>query len=159
MHRNVKINPHHLLYKTSAIIFSSLLPGLAASAQETCDLNVRNSSGSSIGRIESNGDIRNSSGSLIGSFRSGSVRNSSGSSIGRIDPDGSIRNGSGSKIGNIDMDGTLRNSNGSIIGRVTLDGTVRNSSGSSRGRFENYVPACRHAAAAYLFFFEPLYNH
>lgn len=78
--------------------------------------------------------------------------------IGRIDQDGTVRNSSGSKIGEVAMDGTLRNLSGSKIGSINLDGTVRTSSGSSAGRFEDYVPACRHAAAAYLFFFEPLYN-
>ena len=50
---------------------------------------VYNSSGSSCGKIESNGTIRNSSGSSVGRFDSdGTIRNSSGSSIGKIDRDG-----------------------------------------------------------------------
>ena len=45
---------------------------------------VYNSSGSSCGKIESNGTIRNSSGSSVGRFDSdGTIRNSSGSSIGK----------------------------------------------------------------------------
>ena len=64
---------------------------------------VYNSSGSSCGKIESNGTIRNSS----------------GSSVGRFDSDGTIRNGSGSSIGKIDRDGTMRNSSGSSIGRAS----------------------------------------
>ena len=44
---------------------------------------VYNSSGSSCGKIESDGTIRNSSGSSVGRFDSdGTIRNSSGSSIG-----------------------------------------------------------------------------
>ena len=61
---------------------------------------VYNSSGSSCGKIESNGTIRNSSGSSIGRFDSdGTIRNSSGSSIGKVESDGTVRNSSGSSIG------------------------------------------------------------
>jgi 5-fold beta-flower protein len=143
-----------------AVALLAVVVGIpAAFAQEACQLTVRGSSGSSIGRIDSDGTFRGSSGSSIGRFASGTVRNKSGSSIGRVDANGTIRNGSGSAIGKVEADGTLRGSSGSRIGRIESNGTVRNSSGSSRGRFDGYVPACRYAAAAYLFFFEPLYNH
>ena len=91
-------------------------------------------SGSSIGKIESNG----------------TVRNASGSSIGKIESDGTIRNGSGSSIGKVESDGTVRNSSGSKIGKVESDGTVRNGNGSSIGKVQG-VP--RQWVAAYFFFF------
>ena len=57
-----------------------------AHAIEFGAVTIRNSSGSSIGRVD--GD--------------GTIRNSSGSSVGRIDGDGTIRNGSGSSVGRVD---------------------------------------------------------
>ena len=61
---------------------------------------VYNSSGSSCGKIESDGTIRNSSGSSIGKLdNDGTVRNSSGSSMGKVESDGTVRNSSGSSIG------------------------------------------------------------
>ena len=61
---------------------------------------VYNSSGSSCGKIESNGTIRNSSGSSVGRFDSdGTIRNSSGASIGKVESDGTVRNSSGSYSG------------------------------------------------------------
>ena len=61
---------------------------------------VYNSSGSSCGKIESDGTIRNSSGSSVGKFDSdGTIRNSSGSSIGKVESDGTVRNSSGSYSG------------------------------------------------------------
>ena len=131
-----------------------------AGAYQGCSLTVRNGSGSSVGRIDSDGTFRNGSGSSVGRFEEGgTVRNASGSSIGKVEPDGTIRNASGSSIGEIEQDGTLRGSSGSSIGRIEDDGTVRNSSGSSRGKFDGYYPACRHISAAYLFFFEPLHTY
>ena len=51
---------------------------------------LRNTSGSSIGKVESDGTVRNASGSRIGRIeRDGTIRNSSGSSIGKaesVDP-------------------------------------------------------------------------
>src|SRR3989337_1703469 len=65
-------------------------------------------------------ELRNSSGSQTGKMDSdGTVRNSSGSKIGKIDSDGTVRNSSGSKIGSIDKDGTLRNDSGSKIGSAS----------------------------------------
>src|ERR1035437_5124224 len=62
-------------------------------------------------------DLRSSSGSSTGKIDSdGTIRNSSGSSVGKIDSDGTIKNSSGSSIGKIDSDGTVRNSSGSSIG-------------------------------------------
>src|ERR1039458_5185496 len=62
-------------------------------------------------------DLRSSSGSSTGKIDSdGTIRNSSGSSVGKIDSDGTVRNSSGSSIGKIDSDGTVRNSSGSSIG-------------------------------------------
>ncbi len=148
-----------LLYLAVLIVFGSLCLVISASAQSACKLTVRNRSGSSIGRIDSNGTIRDASGSTIGRFDSGTVRGASGSSIGRVDSNGTIRNRSGSTIGRVDSKGILRNSSGASVGKIDSNGTVRNKSGASKGRFDGYVPACRHLAAAYLFFFEPLYNH
>ena len=80
------------------ILAASLVMASGAMAQT-----VYNSSGSSCGKIESNGTIRNSSGSSVGRFDSdGTIRNSSGSSIGKIDRDGTFRNSSGSSIGRLD---------------------------------------------------------
>ena len=45
-------------------------------------------------------DLRNSSGSQTGKIESdGTVRNSSGSRIGKVESDGTLRNASGSRIG------------------------------------------------------------
>ena len=62
-------------------------------------------------------ELRSSSGSSTGKIDSdGTIRNGSGSSIGKVDSDGTVRNSSGSSIGKIDSDGTVRNSSGSSIG-------------------------------------------
>ena len=127
-------------------------------SQESCGLNVRDRSGSAIGKIEANGAIRDRSGSAIGSFDRGTVRDRSGSAAGRVDSDGTIRSRSGSSIGRVEDNGTLRNRSGTAVGRIDADGTVRTGSGSSAGRFEGYGSGCRHVAAAYLFFFEPLHD-
>jgi len=57
-----------------------------AGAIEIGAVTIRGSSGSSIGRVDSDGTIRNDS----------------GSSVGRIEKDGTIRNGSGSSVGKAD---------------------------------------------------------
>jgi len=111
---------------------------------------IRNSSGSSTGRIDNDGTIRNSSGSSVGRIdNDGTIRNGSGSSIGRIDNDGTIRNGSGSSVGRLDTDGTVRNESGSSIGKIDSDGTIRNSSGSSIGS----ANGIKKSWAAVVFFF------
>ena len=62
-------------------------------------------------------DVRNSSYSMIGKIDSdGTVRNSSYSMIGKVESDGTVRNSSYSMIGKIDNDGTVRNSSYSTIG-------------------------------------------
>ncbi|HTB07487.1 MAG TPA: hypothetical protein VK806_11090 [Bacteroidia bacterium] len=76
----------------SAMVF---MFSTSVSAQE-----LRSSSGSSTGKIESDGTIRNGSGSSVGKIdNDGTIRNESGSSIGKIDDDGTVRNDSGSSIG------------------------------------------------------------
>ena len=81
---------------------------------------LRNSSNSYIGKIESDGTVRNSSNSCIGKIeRDGTIRNSSNasnSSIGKVESNGTVRNGSNSSIGKIESDGTVRNSSNSCIG-------------------------------------------
>lgn len=145
-------------YSISAIIVCLLLVGVDARGQEACSLVVRGAGSSTVGRIDSDGAIRDASGRNIGRFKGGTVRNGSGSSIGRIDQNGTVRDRSGSTIGRVEDDGDMRNANGSFIGKITSGGAVRNKNGASRGRFDNYVPACRHVAAAYLFFFDPLHS-
>jgi hypothetical protein len=140
-----------------AIVVGSICFGVYAAPQEACKLTVRNASGTSIGRIDSDGTIRNKNGSTIGRFKEGKVRDSSGSTIGRVDANGAIRNRSGTTIGRLDANGKLRDNSGTSVGRIDSDGTVRNRSGTTVGRFDGYFPACRYEAAAYLFFFEPLY--
>ena len=67
--------------KALRVLFLSIVMLMASSAMAQT---VYNSSGSSCGKIESDGTIRNSSGSSIGKVESdGTVRNSSGSSIGK----------------------------------------------------------------------------
>jgi hypothetical protein len=129
-----------------------------ARGQEACSLTVRSASGSSVGRIDSRGIFRSGSGATVGRFVKGVVRDRAGASIGRVDSDGTIRDRSGSRIGRVEQDGTLRGASGARVGRIDPDGTVRTSSGGRGGRFDGYVPACRRAAAAYLFFFEPLHH-
>jgi hypothetical protein len=97
--------------------------------------------------------IRNSSGSTVGSVESdGTIRNSSNSSVGKIENDGTVRNGSNSSVGKIESDGTVRNSSNSSIGKVESDGTIRNSSNSSVGKVEGYSSELRGMVAAVLFF-------
>ena len=64
---------------------------------------MTNSSGNSIGKVESDGTIRNSSGNRVG----------------KVDRDGTIRNSSGNKIGKIESDGTIRNSSGNSVGKAS----------------------------------------
>ena len=52
-----------------------------------------------------------------------------------------------------------RDRSGANVGRIDGDGAVRDRSGSLSGRFQGYEPAHRHAAAAYLVFFNPLHGH
>jgi len=141
-------------YQSAALILCALLAALSVDAQESCSLTVRKATGTSVGRIDSNGYIRNASGASVGRFDKGTVRDKSGAATGRVDPDGTIRKSSGAAIGRVDSKGRLRNSSGACVGRIDPDGTIRNSSGASRGRFDGYTPACRNIAAAYLFFFE-----
>ena len=131
---------------------------LTAVAWASTRMTVRDSAGSSIGRIDDDGAVRNRTGSRIGSIEApGTVRDRSGSSIGRVDSDGTIRGSSGSRSGRVDEDGTLRNQSGASIGR--LDGcTVRNRSGSSCGRFDGCSSSDRLTMAAYLFFFDHLHE-
>jgi hypothetical protein len=145
-------------HSIAATIVCILLVGVDARGQEACSLVVRGAGGSTVGRIESDGTIRDVSGRDIGRFKGGTVRNGSGASIGRIDQNGTVRDRSGSTIGKVDDDGDMRNASGSFIGKITPVGAIRNKNGASRGRFDNYVPVCRHVAAAYLFFFEPLHS-
>ena len=112
---------------------------------------VRNSSYSTIGHIDSDGTVRNSSYSTIGHIDSdGTIRNSSYSAIGHIDNDGTIRNSSYSAIGHVDKDGTVRNSSYSAIGHIDSDGTIRNSSYSTIG----HAKGIKREWAAVWFFFD-----
>jgi hypothetical protein len=124
-----------------------------AHAIELGAVTIRNSGGSSIGRVDADGTLRDDSGSAIGRIdRDGTVRGSSGGSIGRIDGDGTVRGRSGSSIGRVDADGQIRGGGGSAVGRIDGDGTIRNASGSSVGRVDGYSPGLRHMVAAVLFF-------
>ena len=97
---------------------------------------LRDGSGNSIGRVDSDGTLRNGS----------------GNSIGKIDKDGTVRNGSGNSIGRVDSDGSIRNGSGNSVGRIDSDGTIRNGSGNSVGKAEGYSSDLRHMVAAVLFF-------
>ena len=67
-----------MIMKALRIIILALVTMFASGAMAQT---VYNSSGSSCGKIESDGTIRNSSGSSVGRFDSdGTIRNSSGSS-------------------------------------------------------------------------------
>ena len=79
---------------------------------------IRNSSGSYMGKIESSGRVYNSSGSYSGRFDGDRVYNSSGSYIGRIESGGRVYNSSGSYIGRIESGGRIYNSSGSYIGEA-----------------------------------------
>ena len=63
---------------TLAFIIGLLMFATPSEAQT-----LRNGSGSTVGKVESNGTVRNRNGSSIGKFES----------------DGTVRNGSGSRIG------------------------------------------------------------
>ena len=129
-------------------LFLLLALGLASCAMNAQDL--RNSSNSYIGKIESDGTVRNSSNSSVGKIeRDGTIRNSSNTSIGKIESDGTIRNGNNSSIGKVESDGTVRK-NGSSVGKIEKDGTVRNSSNSCIG-YAKGVPV---KYAALFFFFD-----
>ena len=79
----------------------ALLLFMAATvAQDGYAQTIRNSSNSTVGKIESDGTIRNSSNSYIGKIESdGTVRNSSNSYMGKVETDGTVRNSSNSTIG------------------------------------------------------------
>jgi hypothetical protein len=78
-----------MIMKALRIIILAIVTMMASGAMAQT---VYNSSGSSCGKIESDGTIRNSSGSSVGRFDSdGTIRNSSGSSIGKIDGDQNLR--------------------------------------------------------------------
>ena len=119
-------------------------------AQDGYAQTIRNSSNSTVGKIESDGTIRNSSNSYIGKIESnGDIRDSSNRLIGKISSNGEVRNSSNSYIGKIESDGTVRNSSNSYMGKVESDGTVRNSSNSTIG-YARGVPM--RYAALYFFF-------
>jgi hypothetical protein len=61
-------------------------------------------------------DLRSSSNSFVGKIESdGTIRNGSNSSIGKVESDGTVRK-NGSSVGKIDKDGTVRNSSNATIG-------------------------------------------
>ena len=127
----------------AACIFCYSLSSQKVSAQT-----IRNSSGSSIGTIESNGTVRNASGSSFAQFDSDGTVRKNGSSIGKIESDGTVRK-NGSSIGKIESDGTVR-LNGSSVGKVESDGTIRRN-GSSVGKAAGVK---KEWAAAAVFFFD-----
>ena len=71
------------------ILMSVVLMGVSATASAQ---SYRNSSGSYMGKVESDGTIRNSSNSYVGKIYSdGTVRNSSNTYVGKIESDGTVR--------------------------------------------------------------------
>ena len=140
-----------LTMKQIIFIFIILITLSFAANTESIAQDVRNSSYSTIGHIDSDGTVRNSSYSTIGHIDSdGTIRNSSYSAIGHIDNDGTIRNSSYSAIGHVDKDGTVRNSSYSSIGHIDSDGTIRNSSYSTIG----HAKGIKREWAAVWFFFD-----
>ena len=118
--------------KRNILCLISLLALLFVAVPKTQAQDLRNSSGSYIGRIESGGRVYNSSGSYSGRFDGDRIYNSSGSYIGRIDG------------------GRVYNSSGSYIGRIESGGRIYNGSGSYIGEARGVRPDW---AAAYFFFF------
>ena len=111
---------------------------------------LRDKSGNSIGKIESDGIVRNKSGNRIGQITSsGEIRSSSGNTIGKIDNSGNVRDKSGNTIGKIESDGTVRDKSGNRMGKVESDGTIRNASGNTIGKAQGVD---RRRAGAYFFF-------
>ena len=141
---------YHLKTKENMKRIFSILIMMLCLAPMSFAQDLRNSSNSYIGKIESDGTVRNSSNSYVGKICSdGTIRNSSNSYVGKLESNGTVRNSSNSYAGKIESDGTVRNSSNSYMGKVESDGTVRNSSnsyiGSAKGVKKEY--------AALFFFF------
>ncbi len=86
------------------------------------------------------------------------VRDDTGRLIARIGSDGVFRDASGRRIGAFDGDGAVRGGSGGLVGRIDRGTAVRNASGRLVARLDGCGPEGTHAAAAYLFFFDPRFN-
>lgn len=118
------------------------------------DIQIEDSSYSTIGTIRSDGTIIDSSYSTLGYIdEDGSVENSSYSTIGYVD-DGTIENSSYSTIGYVRDDGTLLDSSYSTIGYISTSGTISDSSYSTIA-YADPDGEDVDAIAAFLFFFAP----
>lgn len=79
------------------VLAGAMMMGVAATATAQ---SYRSSSGSYMGKVESDGTIRNSSNSYVGKIeRDGTIRNSSNSYVGKIESDGTVRDASNRNVG------------------------------------------------------------
>ena len=123
--------------------------------KEWSELNVEitNSSNSTLGYIKPNGTVENSSHSTIGYIKSnGTVENSSHSTIGYVRSNGEVENSSHSTIGYY-RTGTIENSSHSTIGYFR-SGTYENSSHSTIGKLRGTNNSTVIAAAFFFFYFK-----
>ena len=123
--------------------------------KEWAELNVEvmNSSSSTLGYIRSNGTVENSSHSTIGYIKSnGTVENGSHSTIGYVRSNGEVENSSHSTIGYY-RSGDFENSSHSTIGYYR-SGTIEDRSHSTIGRLRGTNNRTVIAAAFYFFFFK-----
>ncbi len=123
--------------------------------KEWAELNVEvmNSSSSTLGYIRANGTVENSSHSTIGYIKSnGTVENSSHSTIGYVRSNGEVENSSHSTIGYF-RSGDFENNSHSTIGYYR-SGTIEDRSHSTIGRLRGTNNRTVIAAAFYFFFFK-----
>lgn len=123
--------------------------------KEWSELNVEvsNSSYSTLGYIRSNGTVENSSHSTIGYIKSnGTVENGSHSTIGYVKSNGTIENSSHSTIGYY-RSGTMENSSHSTIGYYR-SGSIEDRMHSTIGKLRGTNNSTVIAAAFYFFFFK-----
>ena len=120
---------------------------------QALNVEVTNSSYSTLGYIRSNGTVENSSHSTIGYIKSnGEVENSSHSTIGYVRSNGEVENSSHSTIGYY-RSGCFENSSHSTIGYFR-SGDIENSSHSTIGKLRGTNNSTVIAAAFYFFFFK-----
>ena len=110
------------------------------------------STGSVIGKIDSNGDVFNKSNQRIGHVSSDGKVTSANGTVGTFNAKGMVYDKTGSPIGHIQPNGSVEDSSGSRIGQIYNDGNLGDRSGSYVAKFSGsgkYV-----AAVCYYFFFK-----
>ena len=126
---------------------------LLSSLQQVKAQELRNSSNTVIGKIESGGVVRDKANRQVGRIDfDGAIRNSSNAQIGKLESDGVVRDKSNAPVGKVESDGVVRDKSNAQIGKIQSDGTVlgRNNAriGTATGVKKEW------AAVAFFFFFD-----